>query len=289
MDCMEKFLKAEHNIKQSTGFTADDATLTVRMIELYKQTKHPFWDDPHISQSMLKAHLDPTNDQASRKPETIQKSVDWILGLRPDAKTILDLGCGPGLYTQRFHHAGLEVTGIDISKRSIEYAKSQEPDIDYRVANYLTLDDEDAYDIITLIYFDYGVLSPEDRHELLKSVWTALKPGGVFVLDVYHENYRRSLEESSGIVNMGNFFTDEPHTVRLTTVYYPETKNYLDQYDVMTENESRTYYTWNQLFTIDDIKAELEPVGFRAEFYSDMTGNANDDQGESITIVATKG
>lgn len=257
-------------------------------IELYKQTEHPFWDDPHISQSMLKAHLDPTNDQASRKPETIRKSVEWILGLRPDAKTILDLGCGPGLYTQRFHRAGLEVTGIDISKRSIEYARSQEPDIDYRVANYLTLDDENEYDIITLIYFDYGVLSPMDRRELLKRIWTALKPGGIFVFDVYHENYRSSLEETSGIVNMGSFFTDEPHTVRLTTVYYPETKNYLDQYDVMLENETKTYYIWNQLFTTDDIKAELDQVGFRVEFYLDVTGSAYEDQGESIGVVASK-
>jgi len=28
---------------------------------------------------MLKAHLDPTVDQASRKPETITASVEWII------------------------------------------------------------------------------------------------------------------------------------------------------------------------------------------------------------------
>lgn len=38
-----------------------------------------FWDDPHISTQMLAAHLDPTNDRASRRPETIERSVTWIV------------------------------------------------------------------------------------------------------------------------------------------------------------------------------------------------------------------
>ena len=83
-----------------------------------------FWDDPHISAQMLAAHLDPTTDAASRRPETIERSVAWIvktLGLRPGAK-LLDLGCGPGLYAARLAQWGLDVTGIDYSRRSIDYA-----------------------------------------------------------------------------------------------------------------------------------------------------------------------
>ena len=30
-----------------------------------------FWDDPHISAQMLKAHLNPNTDQSSRRPEPI--------------------------------------------------------------------------------------------------------------------------------------------------------------------------------------------------------------------------
>ncbi|MCB1660659.1 MAG: hypothetical protein KDI39_20765, partial [Pseudomonadales bacterium] len=32
-----------------------------------------FWNDPHISSQMLKAHLNPDIDAASRKPETIDR------------------------------------------------------------------------------------------------------------------------------------------------------------------------------------------------------------------------
>jgi len=83
-----------------------------------------FWDDPHISGQMLKAHLDPKTDLASRCPETIDRSVAWIvetLGLCP-GDAVLDLGCGPGLYAARLAQRGLRVSGVDYSRRSIDYA-----------------------------------------------------------------------------------------------------------------------------------------------------------------------
>jgi len=91
---------------------------------LFTRTPALFWDDPYISQQMLTAHLDPSHDLASRQPGTIDQSVTWMittLGLQP-GRLILDLGCGPGLYCRRFAQAGMTVTGIDYSRRSIEYA-----------------------------------------------------------------------------------------------------------------------------------------------------------------------
>ncbi len=70
-----------------------------------------FWDDPHISTQMLKAHLNPDNDLASRRPQTIQKSVDWLtasLDLQT-GDSVIDLGCGPGLYASRLAEHGLRV------------------------------------------------------------------------------------------------------------------------------------------------------------------------------------
>ena len=37
-----------------------------------------FWNDEYISEQMLKAHLDPEFDGASRKLDFIEKSVAWI-------------------------------------------------------------------------------------------------------------------------------------------------------------------------------------------------------------------
>ncbi len=86
-----------------------------------------FWNDPYISQQMLKAHLDPNTDAASRKPDTIERSITWIynqLKLERGSR-FLDLGCGPGLYTIRLARRDLDVTGIDFSANALEYARRQ--------------------------------------------------------------------------------------------------------------------------------------------------------------------
>ena len=74
---------------------------------------------------MLKAHLDPEFDGASRKLDFIEKSVAWITERIPpaDYPLLLDIGCGPGIYAEMFTKKGYQVTGVDFSKRSIDYAQ----------------------------------------------------------------------------------------------------------------------------------------------------------------------
>ena len=128
-----------------------------------------FWNDPHISTQMLKVHLDPNVDAASRRPETIDRSIQWLikmLGLKTGA-SILDLGCGPGLYASRFARAGLQVTGMDYSRNSIDYASQYASEnnvnVTYRYQNYLELADENQYDAAFLIYGDFCPLNTEQR------------------------------------------------------------------------------------------------------------------------------
>lgn len=68
----------------------------------------------------------PDWEAASRKHSDIERSVQWLSTVVAKDAKILDLGCGPGLYTKRLSEMGYDVTGIDYSKRSIAYAKSQD-------------------------------------------------------------------------------------------------------------------------------------------------------------------
>ncbi len=91
---------------------------------LYEKGTSFMWTDSHISKQLLQIHLNPDIDLASRKKSTIEKTVKWILETKNSNEklNILDLGCGPGLYTELFAKKGHNVTGIDISKNSIDYA-----------------------------------------------------------------------------------------------------------------------------------------------------------------------
>ena len=146
---------------------------------------------------MLEAHLNPGIDAASRRPETIDRSVKWLIEILElkDGAPILDLGCGPGLYASRFVRAGIEVTGVDYSQRSIDYAinyaTKNKLNITYRYQNYLELKDENQYDAALLIYGDFCPLNPEQRTTLLKNIHRASKPSGKFVLDVSTRERRK--------------------------------------------------------------------------------------------------
>jgi 2-polyprenyl-3-methyl-5-hydroxy-6-metoxy-1,4-benzoquinol methylase len=93
----------------------------------HQQSTKALWTDPHIAKQMLKSHLDPTNDAASYRRDTIDAAVGWMSShfhlSRGDS--YLDLGCGPGNYTLRMAEKGLRVTGVDFSENSIQYAKNE--------------------------------------------------------------------------------------------------------------------------------------------------------------------
>ena len=110
---------------------------------LYEPGDAMMWTDPYVSKQLLKAHLDPEIDSATRKPESIRKTISFITGYCKNHEIkILDLGCGPGIYTERLSKQGFQVTGMDISENSIEYARSQAGknnlQIEYICQDYLT-------------------------------------------------------------------------------------------------------------------------------------------------------
>jgi len=256
-----------------------------------------FWDDPHISRQMLATHLDPNTEAASRPPETIDRSVAWImqsLALQP-GNTVLDLGCGPGLYALRLANYGLSVTGVDLSPTSIDYARrsasAENLDILYRCENYLDLQDESGYDAALLIYGDYCVLAPEQRSQLLGNVYRSLKDGGHFVLDVSTREHRALHCARNGWYAMERgFWKGEAHLVLEQGFDYPELAIYLDQYIVIqADGRLSVYRNWFRDFTPETITAELTRGGYRIQsIWGDLCGAAYTANSEWIGVITRK-
>lgn len=263
---------------------------------VFTRGEEHFWTDPHIARQMLKFHLDPNEEAASRRPETIDRTVSWImqaLGLQPGER-VLDMGCGPGLYTARFTQKGLQVTGVDFSQNSIdyavEYALQHGLDIAYRCQNYLQLDDDSQFDAILLIYGDFCPLSPQQRVRLLANVRRALTPGGRFVLDVTTPRARqRAGLKNHWYISQGGFWKPGPHLVLEQGFAYND-DIYLDQY-IVVENDGKVsvYRNWFQDFTAEKIRAELEVNDFIVEsLWGDLTGAPYQEESDWIGIIARR-
>ena len=265
---------------------------------LFSQSTGPFWDDEHISSQMLKAHLDPGDDRASRKHETIDASVAWIKNqfIKNHPCSILDLGCGPGLYCQRLAGKTVRVTGIDLSRRSIAYAQREAEKahllINYFNNDYLTMDFKATYDIILLIYCDFAVLSSSKQQILLTKIYQALKPGGVFLFDVYTFRFEKYREErNSWYAAVTGFWKDEPHICLQNQYHYPASNAFVDQYIVIYNNDNiDVYRIWDQYYTEIKIFEVLEKQPFaKIDIYGDVTGKVFTEDSDTMCVVCRKG
>ncbi|MDF2685995.1 MAG: SAM-dependent methyltransferase [Clostridia bacterium] len=263
---------------------------------IYTKSSTKFWDDEYISSQMLSAHLDPEFDGASRKPDFIDKSVEWICNVAPPDKykKLLDLGCGPGLYTQRLAQKDYMVTGIDFSQRSINYAvdtaNKLNLQIDYIYKNYLTIDYKDEFDVIIMIYCDYGALSDEDRFVLLQKVYKALKPGGKFIFDVFTPNKYKNHSDGTSwqLYEKGGFWSNESH-ICLNGSFKYENDTVLDQTVVIKKDNIFSYYIWDHYFTEKSIINETFKFGFKDyQIFNDVSGKIYFEDNETLCLVLEK-
>lgn len=257
-----------------------------------------FWNDPHISLQMLESHLQPDSDGASRKRETIERTVNWLHTLLPipaDAK-VIDLGCGPGLYCTRMHQLGWNVTGMDYSQRSIAYAKQAAEqaghDIRYIYQDYLTLDHQEQYDAALLIYYDIGVFDDQRRDQVIERTRLALKPGGYFVFDVVTAKGAQMVKQVGRRWQAADsgFWRPGPHLVLQETFHYPEVAAWVDQYVVVDQNGGTAVYrNWDHYYTPEAICPALERLGFEVvAIYGDLMGTPLDAQSAALGVVARR-
>jgi SAM-dependent methyltransferase len=255
-----------------------------------------FWDDPHISKGMLEAHLDPLHESASRRLETIDKEVANLFSavcIKAGDK-VLDMGCGPGLYAGRFAAAGVKVTGVDISERSLNYANAQARknglDIEYRRLNFLDLDYAGDFDAAVQVFGEVGTYSDEKRDILLAKVHRALKPRGLFIFDVTTPSLKMSQgQQNRWYLADGGFWRPGRHLTLELRFDYPEADVFVNQFIVIDEEKLTVYRIWNHNYTPETIKPVLEKAGFHIEHkWNGLDGTPYKAGGEWLAIAARR-
>ena len=262
---------------------------------LYEPGTATMWDDDHISCHLLSMHLDEKTDAASRKKVSIQKTVAWIGSHLHEKADILDLGCGPGLYCELLAEHGHSVFGVDVSRRSIAYAKEQairkNLSVEYLCRNYLDLSFKDKFDLVIMIYCDFCVLITRDRDRLLEVVCHALKPGGLFLFDTLNENAPGMMEipgKSFEIAESG-FWRNEPYLALSENVHYEQEHVILQQHIVSTDADPPAVYRfWNHYYDPDTLGSLLCDHGLTVREKCDDLVSEDNTPGMVTFYVAEK-
>lgn len=257
------------------------------------------WTDPHISKQMLAAHLSPQLDAASRPHHVIDNTVKWLHKMcnMPSSAQVLDLGCGPGLYSSRFARLGWQVTGIDISSGSVVYAKDmanrQDLPIEYICDSYLNMDYENVYDAIFMVYCDFGALMSCHQQRLLAKVYKALKPGGYFIVDVFTERHlakeMAAGREKEWEVSESGFWRPRPYVAFSQRFLYPHEQVVLYQHLICDEKGLTTYRILKYGFSRIRFIRLLEKYNLSAiHVRGDLWGTPYTDEAEMLGVIAQK-
>lgn len=264
--------------------------IAIRPKPFSRYTVKELWTRPHLAEQMLGFHLSQETDLASRRLDHIERAVAWIdAQLELSGKAVCDLGCGPGLYTHRFALKGAEATGVDISALSLDYAKRQDTRITYIKADYLSDDLPSGFDVITLIYTDFCVLSPTQRKNLLGRMREMLNPGGHIVFDVAGIGSFAGKEEVTIIQNrlMNGFWAPGEYVGIQRTFIYPREYLSLDRYLIVEPDATWQIYNWFQHFTPESIEFELQDKGFEIDrMVGDLCGAQLEPESELIGVIA---
>lgn len=262
-------------------------------LELYKRSKGNIWTDNWISKNMLSAHLDLANDAASRNIKVINKTIDWIRTIIKPDSSILDLGCGPGLYTEILAKNGYTVSGIDISKRSIKFArnsaKKHKLSIYYQNNDYIEKKINGNYDCITCIYCDFGALIPIEQTILLNNIHNSLNANGVFIFDVFTDklaNERKDKKQWT-YYKGSSFWSKKPSFVLDETRHFPNEHTWGNR-SIVINNMKKEYISWDTYYTKQQIAELLQNNCFIIEEVKEDLVDQNSFTSNSVMFIKAR-
>jgi len=126
-------------------------------------------------------------------PERTQRDVDGIVNLLalPQGSSILDLCCGHGRHAIPLAQRGYMVTGLDLSEVFLREAEKEAlakaVHVDLLHADMRNIPFENEFDAVINIFTAFGYLENQDEdQQVLNQVCKALKPGGLFLLEILH-------------------------------------------------------------------------------------------------------
>ena len=257
------------------------------------------WNDPAFSARMLDEHLSQAHDAASRRSATIDRQVVWIHGtlLRDCPTAILDLGCGPGLYTSRLARLGHTCVGVDFSPAAIAYARAT-ADAQQLACHYQLEDLRRAvfgsdFGLVMCVFGEINVFAREQASALLRKAYDALAGGGLLLLEAHTF---AAIQQIGGRVP--SWFTAEsglfgvtPHLCLVEHFWHAEAGAATTRYYVIDLNTSAlSRYAQNfQAYTQPQYMELLQACGFdNVVFFPALTGALEPEQPDLLVVVARK-
>ncbi len=257
------------------------------------------WDDPGFSRRMLREHLDQEHDDASRRFEVIDRHVEWIHHALLDSEPsrVLDLGCGPGLYTSRLAMLGHECVGIDFSPAAIEYAIERSHieghHCTYRKADIRHADYGSGYRLVMLNFGEFNMFRRADAMNILERSHAALEEGGVLLLEPHTFEGIRMLggRAKSWYAAERGVFSDRPYICLEENFWDAPSRTTTTRFYVIEAGTGsiERYGQTFQAYTEEEYVKLLQDCWYGdLRVFPSLSGDVDESQSLYFVLVATK-
>ncbi|WP_298894910.1 class I SAM-dependent methyltransferase [uncultured Psychroserpens sp.] len=172
----------------------------------------------------------------------------------PEQGDILDLACGKGRHSVYLNSLGYNVTGVDLSENSIEYAKQFENDTLHFEVHDMCKPYKKQFDAVFNLFTSFGYFeNEEDNLRTIEAIKANLNEFGFGVIDFMNSDY---------VIN--NLITENVKTVE--GIDFHQKRSLKDGYIVKdisfsTEGEDFQFQERVKAFTLNDFEALFEKAG----------------------------
>ena len=259
------------------------------------------WHDPGFSQRMLREHLSQAHDRASRRLTKIDRQVAWIheavLGGEPTR--VVDLGCGPGLYTSRLARRGHTCLGIDYSPASIRHAREEAQRHglscryvlgDLREASYGA---DGSAGLVMCLFGEFNVFRPDHARLILAKAHQVLGSGGLLLLEPHTYAAVRHMGDAppSWYASSSGLFAPSPHLVLMEGFWDAQSEAVTQRYWVVdaATGEVTRHAQSLQAYDREGYERVLCAQGFQVlGVYPSLLGEPDPEEADLMAIVARK-
>lgn len=201
---------------------------------------------------------------------------------------LLDLCCGPGRHAVEFAKRGLRVTGYDYSAEYLREAaaRAEKKKVSLRLlrGDMRRLKFRREFDAVVNLFTSFGYFQKfSDDIRTLRRVAAALKPGGLFLLDVVHGDFLRGNFRARDWHDLGGCYLLEERTLGRDGIFNAWTRV------PKKKGGARTRVFFTRLYDKGRIGAALRKAGLKPlNFWGGFTGRPLTAGANRLIVLARK-
>lgn len=161
-----------------------------------KRRQRPPWWEELFNEDFERANLRLSNEQIRREVDFIEESLGVASG-----GVVLDLACGNGSHAVELASRGYGVVGYDLSLHQLalasDFANERGQKLNFLQGDMREMAFEEMFDGIFSWNTSFGYFEEEKNVHVAERVFQALRPGGMFLIDVINRDYAAATSPSS--------------------------------------------------------------------------------------------